>query len=823
MRMVRYAGIALVSAATLLLELALLRLFAVQQFYHFAFMAVSLALLGAGATGSLLTLRQRPIAVRWLRLRPWICILFSLSVIIAYLIINYLPFDSFSIAWDSRQLLYLALYFLAATVPFLFSGLLVGGELMQSAASGSHRVYGANLFGSAVGTLASLPALAEFGGEGAVQLAALLGILSALLFFLLDERRAPDGEVGPVSRFMLEWRVALSGLLIAFGILFLFRPPPFMAQTLSPYKTLSLLIEAKDTRHVLTRWDATARVDVVESGAIHLMPGLSLSSPVGLPPQAGLTLDGDNLMPIVGMSPDSQQAALLADNVPGGISMRLRPSGRALVIAAGTGMDVFIALAGGSQQVTAVEENELVIGLMQNEYEPFSHALYTGSSVSVVNQSGRVFARQQRSANYDVVVPSLTDPHRPVTSGAYSLTENYIYTIEAIADYLGLLNDTGLLVVTRWLQTPPSESVRLFATMATALTQTGRDPAEHLIAFRSLRTMTVIAGLQPIGDQEIEAVRAFLQERGYDAVYFPGISATDLNQYNLLSEPIYHNLFSAILTDPAQTVSEYRFDIRPPTDDHPFFFHFFKWQQAPEILARLGSTWQPFGGSGFFVLVALLVLVALASALFILAPLLFARSGLRISSAAKGRWRARAFIYFAALGLAFLFVEMPLAQRFILIMGQPVTALAVVLFSILIFSALGSLCIGWIPMRWALGVLVLIIGLYPLLLEPVSRLALGWPEPYRIMLTVLVLAPLGFLMGIPFAAGLRIVERYEPALVPWAWAINGSFSVISAVLALMGALSWGFSTVLWSGALAYAVAWLMFARAHQYTGVAYSG
>lgn len=810
MIMVRYAGIALVSGATLLLELALLRLFAVQQFYHFAFMAVSLALLGAGASGSLLSVWHRRFSSAGSLSPPWLCLLFGLATVGAYLVINTLPFDSFSIAWDSRQILYLTAYFLAIAFPFLFSGLLVGGELMRASRTGSHKVYGANLVGSALGTLASIPALSLAGGEGVVVLAAILGVLSGPLVASPEPSNMGHRSGGLLSN-QGRWHMGLTMLALVAGIVLLVRPAAFMDQAISPYKTLPHLLNSKESEHVLTVRDATARVDVVASSAIHVMPGLSLSSPVGPPPQAGLTLDGDNLMPIVGLSPDSDQAAMLVDNVPAGAAFRLRPNARTLLIEAGTGMDPMLALAAGAKQVTAVEDNRLIIELIRNEYESFTHRLYTDGRVKVTNQSGRVFSRQEGNGRYDLLFLSLTDPHRPVSSGAYSLTEEYLYTVEAMGDYLALLDERGLLVVTRWLQTPPSESARLFATMAAALRLSGREPVEHLMAFRSLRTMTVIAGSRPFTETEIEILTAFLRRRGYDAVHFPGIRPEDLNQYNLLSAPVYHDLFARILADPARTFSEYRFDIRPSTDDHPFFFHFFKWRQTPEILASLGLTWQPFGGSGFFVLIALLLLVALASAFFILMPIMLDRASDRPPGSIEKRWRVRVFWYFAALGLAFLFVEMPLAQRFILILGQPVTALAVVLFSLLLFSGLGSLTVSRIRLPWALGILVSLIGIYPFLLEPISALALAWPEWSRIALTIVVLAPLGYLMGVPFASGLRLVERYEPALVPWAWAINGSFSVISAVLAVIIALSWGFSVVLWLGAVAYGMALIAFA------------
>lgn len=793
--MAYYAGIVLISAATLLLELALLRLFAVQQFYHFAFMVISLALLGAGASGSLLSVwrRRLPAAV--------LCLVFGVTTLGAYLVINYLPFDSFSIAWDEKQILYLAIYFLAAAVPFLFAGLLVGGELIvagQAGGGGSHLVYGANLVGSALGSIASLATLDAFGGVETVVVAAVLGTTAGLLVHSRRPRR-------PLVT------GAMVGVVLA-GLLALVRPPEWLEQQLSPYKTLSVLSQALDARHVLTTQDATARIDVVESSTIHTMPGLSLASSVGLPPQAGLLLDGDNLMPITGLSPQTQQAEILAGNLPVGLVYALRPGGETLVIEAGTGLEVMLALAAGAEQVTAVEENALIIETVQDTYREFTGGLYTRPDVTVINRSGRVFARRPGVGGFDVVLVALTDPHRPVTSGAYSLTEDYVYTVEAFSDYLQTLNEAGMLAATRWLQAPPSESGRLFGTIAAALAANGYDPRQHLIALRTLRTMTVLATRQPITTAEIETVRAFLDSRGFDAVYYPGINDEALNRYNVLPEPVYHQLLIDILENPAATYDAYRFDIRPPTDNRPFFFHYFKWRQTPEILATLGLTWQPFGGSGYFVLVALLLLVGLAAAVFIIGPLLFRENRSRRSPAGIPLWRLRVFAYFAGLGLAFLFIEVPLAQRFILVLGHPVTALAVVIFTVLLFSGVGSLTVRRWSLPWGMALLVVVIALYPLLLEPVSALALRWPQWGRVLLTIVVMAPLGYLMGLPFAGGLRIVEAYDAPLVPWAWAINGSFSVISSVLAVMVALSWGFAAVLWLGAAAYTMALLGFGR-----------
>ncbi|MDZ4159885.1 MAG: hypothetical protein U1B80_08850 [Anaerolineaceae bacterium] len=801
--MAGYTGIFMISAAMLLLQLALVRLFAVQQFHHFAFMAISMALLGNGVSGSLLSLRGRSFS-------PLLCCLgFSLTAIGTYLVINSLPFDSYSIAWDTRQIFYLALYFLAAGVPFLFCGLVIGGALMEAgreATGGSHRVYGANLAGSAAGSIGSLLVIAIFGGVGTVIVAALIGLLAGVCFLLKRNGWRDHGrEVNPALM-----AIFTAGVIVAVTVI-LVAVPGWREQNISPYKSLAILKQMPDAKHTITRWDAASQVDVVESSAIHIMPGLSLFSAIGPPPQAGLTVDGDQLMPITSVAPNSSEAALLADNIPTGAVYRLRPEADTLVLEAGTGLDVLFALASGAAQVTAVDDNRLIFDVVREDYRDFTHNLYTHPRVTLVSQLGRVFIRQSGNAKYDVVIVSLKDPHRPVTSGAYSLTENYVYTVEAFEDYLSALNPDGVLLITRWLQTPPSECGRTFATAVAALRARGLPPAGHLMAFRSMRTVTILASPQPFSGADVDSLRSFLSERGFDGIYYPGIRADELNRFNILPEDDYYELFTSLLSDPQTTADEYHFDIHPPTDDRPFFFHYFKWRQTPEILAALGFVWQPFGGSGYFVLIALLVLVLLASAGLIVGPLLLKRKhphqALRHADGGK---KLRIFIYFGSIGLAYLFVEVSLAQRFILMFGKPVIALAVVFFSILLFSGLGSLTVRRWSMRWGMGLLVCLVAVYPLLVRPMSMLALQQPEWARILFSILFLSPLGYLMGLPFAAGLRVVEKQDAALVPWAWAINGSFSVISAVTAVIVMMSNGFSGVIWLGGVAYIGALLAF-------------
>jgi hypothetical protein len=243
--------------------------------------------------------------------------------------------------------------------------------------------------------------------------------------------------------------------------------------------------------------------------------------------------------------------------------------------------------------------------------------------------------------------------------------------------------------------------------------------------------------------------------------------------------------------------------VSPPNDVRPFFFHFFKWAQTPTVLALLGKTWQPFGGSGYLIVLALLIMVTLLSLVFIALPIVaIAR---RRAEPARGRW-LRPTVYFASLGFGFLLVEVGLIQRFMLFLDHSAQAFSVVLFGLLAFSGIGSVFSTRVPWRAALGALVLAIALYPVLLSTTFAAFIGGGLPLRILVTLILVAPLGALMGMPFPLGLRVLGETRPRWLPVAWGVNGFTSVIGAVLAAVIGLSWGLGSVLAAGAVAYLIA-----------------
>ena len=798
-----YAAIFMVSAAMLCFELTLTRLFAVTQWHHFAFISVSVALLGLGASGTWLALRPPRLSPepkdRLVRRLAFHAALFSLSVLVAYLAINHVPFDSYRIGLEHRQLVYLVLYYSALILPFFFAALCVG-TCLAAWPMWANAVYAANLLGSAVGSLAVLGLVPLLGGTGAVLAASAMGMLSATLF---AHSRAASR---PEKRSQRPPQGLVYAALVAPLLILSMRTPSSFDLRMSPYKPLTTALLFHDTQVLFSRWNAFSRVDVVEGAGIHSAPGLSLSLREDLPRQLALFVDGGNLSPITCLQNSNDE--LFLSYLPTALPFVLRPEAQALLIQPRGGLDLLVALHLGASAVSVIESNPLVLQAVRQQEDRCAASPYGDPRVSVVHEEARSYLRRSVT-QFDVLVLCLTDAYQPVSSGAYGLSESYALTAEAFLEYLKHLKDDGLLVITRWMQSPPSEELRAWVLLVQALERAGAsDPSRQLLAFRSWSTATLLAKRTPFRPDEIAGFMGFCAERSFDFIYYPGMSAAEANRYNVLPDNTHFESFQRVVSGVGQQgfLEEYPYEVSPSSDDRPFFFHYFKWAQVPAILRNLGKTWQPFGGSGFLILIVLLAVAAILSVVLILLPL-------AVPSSADSRRLdldlRRTLLYFAFLGLGFLFVEMPLLQQFILFLGQPAYSFALVLFSVLFFSGLGSLVSARLPLRPVLLVLTGTVLAYPLFLTRLFAVSLHWSLPLRLAACVLSLAPLGFLLGLPMPAGIRLLEKSTPQLIPWAWAVNGCASVVSSILAVMVAVSWGFSRVLVGGALSYFLAWLM--------------
>jgi SAM-dependent methyltransferase len=599
-------------------------------------------------------------------------------------------------------------------------------------------------------------------------------------------------------------------------------PSAWMELRLSPYKALSEQLEVSGARVVAERSSPLGWIAVVESPRVPLRyaPGLSLNATAEPPEQLGLFTDGDGPSVITRYRGDRDELAYL-DGLTSALAYHLLDRPRTLVLGAGGGADVLQALYYGAREVDAVELNGQVVELVRETFADFAGHLYERPDVRVYTDEARGFLASTNE-RYELIQVSLLDSFSASAAGLYALNESYLYTVEALEGLLRHLEPGGVLSITRWMKLPPRDSLKLFATAVDALRRLGvGDPGGRLALVRGWRTVTLVVKNGELAASEIESIRRFCADRSFDLAYYPGIRPEEANQYNVLERPYLYEGARAILGQGRERFFDaYKFDLRPATDERPYFFHFFKWRLLPETLAMRGRGGLPLLEWGYLVLVATLLQAALAAAVFIVLPLaLRYRWGGRESAG----MRRRVVLYFFAIGLAFLFLEMVFIQRLTLFLHHPTYAVAVVLCGFLLFSGLGSAWSGRRlearggeePERWirrAVLAIAAVGGLYLLVLPPLLAALAHLGEVSRILISLALIAPLAFAMGMPFPLGMSALRTSAPQMIPWAWGINGSASVLSAILATLLAIEWGFPVVVLAAIALYGLAALTLGR-----------
>jgi spermidine synthase len=792
-------GIFLNSAATLTLEISLIRLLSVAQGYHFAFMVVSMALLGYGASGSFLSsfpsLMRRETPQTLIRASG----LFSFSALAAYLLSNLIPFDTARISWDRWQIFYVFLYYLVFSIPFFFSGLAISSALARwSILSG--KLYFSDLTGASLGCLLVLGLFGIFGGPGTLLFACLLGGLASIAFAWASK---------PISILRWSW--------VCFLTLLLLWQPPFLDLRLSPYKALNAALLFPGARLLETHWNVFSRVDILESPAARTAPGLSLQYLEPLPPQLGLTVDADHLNAITRFSgkPGEKDELRFIDFLPSSFPYQMAKPERVLIFEPMGGLEILNALHHRSREIVVTEVNPEIVKLLQGTYHDYSGGIYSRPGIQVAVGDGRGYVRGAPPA-FDLIVLSLTESLGASATGLSSLHEDYRLTAEAFQDYLQALKPGGFLSISLYLLPPPRAELRLVSVTKETLERAGKRPGDYLLAYRSWSTFSLLVKKGPIESQEIKALKSFCQRLRFDLVYYPGMSEGEANVYNRFPTPIYFGGVQKVLRDGEKFYSTYPFDLSPATDDRPFFHHYFRWGHLGEIYRLAGEKWQILVEGGYLVPIVFIQALFL-SFLFILLPLIFGKLGKKrpkVPGGHPGSW----LIFFSALGLGFMFVEISLMQEFILFLSHPVYSVSLVLFSLLIFAGAGSRLSMRIDPRSSRGLKLIlpsaagILFLYAFFLPQVLQFFQGKPLFFRQMITVLLIAPSGLLLGMPFPLAIRWVGSRWPFLVPWAWCANGCASVLGSILPVIIALSWGFQAVFFLASLLYGASWLVVLR-----------
>lgn len=659
-----YLGVFLVSGSTTMLEIALTRVFSVSLWYQFGFMIISTALLGFGASGTYLAVKKGALTGD-LRLKlARSAALYSISILVAFALMTRIPMDPLKpvapgvtnptgatielVAW-------MLVYYAIIIVPFFFAGLTIGTAL-SAWAKEIGTLYFADLLGAGLGALSIVLALYALPGQGAVVLAAVGSALGALAFSLARLQRTNVTQVRNLR--YLPWALGVYALLLLAVVL----PNAANIFTLyiPPSKPLSIAYDKAtypDMQLEYTGWTPFSRIDVMwQPGMKGQAWGLSGAYQGELPEQRFLAIDAAAMTAINGWDGDKAKLDWV-NALPSSLVYRLTENPSVLLIGPGGGVDVLVAWANNARKVTAAEINPLIVDIMRTKYREFSGGLYSDiPEINVNVAEGRSFVARSNE-KYDVIQFSQVDTWAAAAAGAYSLTENYLYTTDAYSEYLNHLNDNGLLAIGRWHFEPPGQALRLVTIGSEALKRIGvTDPAQHFLVVRAGDTANMFMKKTAFTAEEIAKVRAAAEPLQFTLLYAPDMLGQTGNHFV--------DYFNA--ADKEAFYALYPLDVSPTSDDRPFFFEYYGWTNF--------GTFR----SGKLTLTILLIQAAALSLALILWPLWRFRKG-NISTFGTRRF----IIYFAALGIGFIFVEIGLMQRFILFLGHPTFALSVVLFALL--------------------------------------------------------------------------------------------------------------------------------------------
>jgi spermidine synthase len=780
-----YIGIFLLALATLLLELSLTRVLSVANWYHFGFLVISTALLGFGASGTVLTLwtglRER---VPLDRALAALCVAFGVTTILSFWLMQRIPFDPFKLLVDRRQLVFIPLYYVVLAAPFFCAGLAIA-LLFTRCPAQVNRLYAADLLGAGLGCAAIAAVMPAFGGSGSVAVGAMLGLLAAVAFGFSQARR------------LAACAAVLAVLTLALALVADRALPIAVTREKQGHPLLPI-----GEKPIYTAWNTFSRVDVYNLPAMPSAgrpdPGYSIMLDQGAAGTAMADLSGGV----------RNYLAHAADYRPPGLTYIGNPHPKVLVIGSGSGREVLEALYFGASSVTAVEINPIINDIVTRRMRQQWGGLFEQPEVQLVTEDGRSFVRRSKE-KYDAIVSIQTMSPIAMTSGALTIAETYILTLEAFGDYLDHLTPDGVLLMTR----PAQQLPKLFATARELFETRGLgSPADHLLAFD--------APLMPYGARQFHA--GFLMKKSP----FTADELRTLKERLKVGQPdpwthrttkIYYSpgdvgtvetdeissLLSRLLTavDLHSVYAANAIDLAPATDNRPFFNQTVRWSALRPYNVRSiieqgrgGVDIQPVAQ---VTLVVLFVQAVAVAAFLILLPLArLPRQGLRPPHAGSF------LIYFAGLGFGFIMIEIVFLQWFSLFLGEPVYTYAVVLASLLIFTGVGSFLTARFPrdprrmLLVSMLVLLAVLAAMTFATPRIFSATLGLPFPWRVTIALAVIAPLGILLGMPFPTGLRIVAEEAPTLVPWAWGVNGFSTVIGSVGAIVLGMAFGFLVVL---------------------------
>lgn len=777
-----YFSLGLLSASLIAFQLSLMQLIAAVQWNHFAYMVISVALLGFGASGTLLAFtrkwfeRNASVALYLLMLLTGV----AMCVIVLFSSALFGKFDTYLIFADLSNVKYLFLSYFSFFVPF-FLGALAIGLIYTQYVSRIGTMYFADLLGSGLGGIFLLGLLWLFYPAQLPAVVAILPIVAGMLII-------------PV-----QWikQLIVPSLLLLLLPLYLIVYPSTLP--VSEFKGVSRALNMPDSEVYMERKSPYGHIQVIKAPSFRNAPGLSLSYTGDIAVGDVIYSNGDwygHLTERV----DSVSGHFLdytTHNLPYVIN---RSPADVLVLDGKTGLHAHHAILKGAKEVVLVEENREVMNLLGDELVEQNGRLFLNPKLKVVNANSRSFLLADR-AMYDLIVLPPIESFGG-NSGANALEEQYLLTLEAMSDVWEHLSPEGMVEITSWMDYPVRNPLKVLATMVETLENKGyTNVNQHLVAIRSWGTISFVLKKSPFEDNEIAQIRAFCEEMYFDPVLLPDIDPAEQSVFNYMEDDGFFDYVNQVVSsDRDAFYSNYDFNVRPATDNKPYFSQFLKFKRLGKLRNLFGQEAVPFLEIGYFITLLTFFQIIVIAFVLIIAPLFLVQW--------KGKGKAYTLLHFSGIGVGFMFVEIVFIQQFILYFGNPVVAASAVLTGMLIFSGVGSLASSKLKnsnksiVKVLLLVIVFILG-YALVLTPLLRASIGLPFILKILFSIGLIAPVAFFMGMPFPIGLKQLDKRNNKLIPWAWGVNGCFSVVSTVLATIIAVELGFIWVMILASIAY--------------------
>ncbi|MFH1722336.1 MAG: class I SAM-dependent methyltransferase [Candidatus Altiarchaeota archaeon] len=768
------AGLFLFMGAALGFEVVLVRFFSIILWHHLAFMVVSIAMLGLGGAGTFLALKPELSEKKADYIPGFGSLGFVLFACLGFFVLNRLPLDSTRLSWSLIELIYLLFYYIVFGAAFFFVGLVVA-SLLQRFPKDTSLVYGINLIGSAVGCVIGLYVLSLYPGGVVLIPLFFMALVSAVLFSWQNPK--------------WRWKVGLVSALVFLTLIFL--PVSWYDLSVSPYKGLALALTYPGAHVRSMSFDPTTRLDVIESRGIHYAPGLSLNFKGEIPKQQGITVDGGNLQGLTSgdCTPGNWE---FTDYLPSALGYYLKKNATILVAGVGGGLDLLSARCHNANSIVGIDNNRLLV----EELEKIEYGL-DGPSIKLVSENERRFLLRDEDL-YDLIIIPPSQSIISSTSGLFGSNEDYRYTVEAFQEYHRHLKPDGLIIVTRWFHFPPREHLRLASLAVSSLEDVGAsDPSGHIVVFRSPVTYSLIMKKNKFDNNEIEAINRFLDSRGYASLY------PQFGSVEGIVDEFTTELLKAIIEEGPESkyASNYVFDVGPVYDDRPYLSNYVKWTQLREFVKSVEGRPHAFLEGGFLIMVVFIEAIMISLFLFFL-PLV------KIKSFPKGTGYMSAYFFF--IGVAFMLIEVSLIQKFILVLGWPIYSFAFIVTVLLVFAGFGSLILPKLSTRIRKQMLFCL----PFLIFFLSVVSYtNWILEYglinSLLTSIVILAPIGFLMGLPFPIGLEIAAAGDQKSIPWMWASNAFASVIASVAAALISLELGFTVVLLIAGICYLAAFMI--------------